>query len=226
MVALFQLFEFAYQDGFLFYDRSGALSRKLQELLPGLTVKRTTFDQRDFALPSQEIELFFGCAQSQIQTLSPGQEDFPSTATAFLQAVTQGLELSQLSEFRFRYVLGKACETNEEAQQLIWPLVPQETKEKLSTLAEPAQYRALQSEYIIKNLACQSRLAILDLEPHPRLAKAGAERGKTMPHITFQLDVRGLLPIPLTGFDAEAFMKNVSQNQAREVLEKLAPHLS
>jgi hypothetical protein len=39
MISLYQLFEFFYPDGFLFYDRSGALSRRLQELLPGLVIK-------------------------------------------------------------------------------------------------------------------------------------------------------------------------------------------
>jgi hypothetical protein len=102
MVPLFQLFEFSYSDGFLFYDRSGALSRRLQEALPGLAFKTASFDQRDFVLPAEDLDLFFGIAVSRIQTMAPGQRDFPSVATRFLQVVAEVLEVSQLKEFHFR----------------------------------------------------------------------------------------------------------------------------
>ena len=114
MVALFQLFEFSYQDGFLFYDRSGALSRRLQDSLPGLAYKTASLLQRDFVLPAEDLDLVFGIAYSRIQTLAPGHEDFPPTAARFLQIVTDVLEVSQLTEFHFRYVLGRLCDSDEE----------------------------------------------------------------------------------------------------------------
>ena len=145
MVPLFQLFEFAYPDGLLFYDRSGTLARRLQEILPGLTIKTSTLDQRDFTLPAGDIELFFGIARSYIQTLAPDQQEFPSTAANFLQIVTEVLEISRLVDFRFRYVLGKPCDSEEEAQKLMWPLVPEETKAKLHSLKETRFWQALQT---------------------------------------------------------------------------------
>lgn len=102
MIPFFQLFEFSYSDGLLFYDRSGTLSRRLQESFRGLAFKTSSIDQRDFVLPAEDIELFFGIAVSRIQTLAPGQQDFISTAANFLQIVTEVLEISQLKDFHFR----------------------------------------------------------------------------------------------------------------------------
>lgn len=226
MIPFFQLFEFSYSDGLLFYDRSGTLSRRLQESFRGLAFKTSSIDQRDFVLPAEDIELFFGIAVSRIQTLAPGQQDFISTAANFLQIVTEVLEISQLKDFHFRYVLGRPCESDEDAQRLLWPLVPEETKAKLHTLAEPPRWRALQAEFLIGNLAWESRIAIIDLVPHRKLAVGKTEPDKAVPHITFHVDVRGLAPIALTEFDAEAFMKNVREKQTQDILSKLAPHLS
>jgi len=117
MIPLFQLFEFSYLDGLLFYDRSGTLSRRLQERFPGLAFKGSVLDQRDFVLPAEDLELFFGITLSHIQTLNPSQPEFPSIAAGFLRIVTEVLELSQLHSFHFRYVLGKPCESDEEAQR-------------------------------------------------------------------------------------------------------------
>ncbi len=226
MVQLFQLFEFSYPDGFLFYDRSGALARRLQEALPGLAYKTASLDQRDFVVTAEDLDLFFGIAISRIQTMAPGQQEFPSTAASFLQIVTEVLEISQLKEFHFRLVLGKPCDSDDEAQKLMWPLVPEETQAKLHSLAEPRQWQALQGEFLVGNLACQSRIAIINLVPHPKLAVGKVEPGKLVPHITFHVDFRGLSPIAVSDFDAEAFMKNVRESHAREILAKIAPHLS
>jgi hypothetical protein len=226
MVALFQLFEFSYPDGFLFYDRSGALSRRLQEALPGLAFKTAAFDQRDFVLPAEDLSLFFGVAVSRIQTVAPVHEEFPSLASRFLQVVTEALEISQLKEFHFRFVLGKPCESEKAAQALMWPLVAEETRAKLHSLAPPPQWQALQSEFLLGNLACQSRIAVIDLVPHPKLVLGRTEPGQAVPHITLHFDFRGLDPIALAEFDAEAFMKNARESHAREILAKLAPHLS
>ena len=64
--------------------------------------------------------------------------------------------------------------------------------------------------------------------PHLRITDTvgKVEPGHSVPHITFHLDLRGLAPIALAEFDAEAFMKNARESHAREILAKLAPHLS
>ncbi len=226
MMPLFQLFEFSYPDGLLFYDRSGTLSRRLQESFPGLAFRASSVDQRDFVLPSEDLDLLFGIAFSRIQTLAPNQQAFTSTAASFLQIVTEVLEISQLKDFHFRYVLGKPCESDEAAQRLMWPLVPEETKAKLHALAEPGRWRALQAEFLVGNFACESRTAIIDVVPHRKSAEGKAEPGIPVPHITFHVDFRGLAPIGVAEFDAEAFMKNVRDKHTQEILSKLAPHLS
>ena len=83
-------------------------------------------------LPADDLSLFFGIALSRIQTVAPGQEEFPSLASRFLQLVTESLEVRELKEFHFRLVLGRACASEKEAQELMWPLVAEETKAKLS----------------------------------------------------------------------------------------------
>ncbi len=226
MMPLFQLFEFSYPDGLLFYDRSGSLSRRLQGSFPGLAHKTSSLDQRDFVLPTEDLELLFGITLSRIQTMSPGQQEFPSTAASFLRIVTEVLEISQLRDFHFRYVLGKPCESDEAAQRLMWPLVPEETKAKLHALAEPGRWRALQAEFLVGNLLCESRTAILDVVPHRKSAEGKADPGKAVPHITFHVDFRGLAPVGVAEFDAEAFMNNVRDKHTQEILSKLAPHLS
>jgi hypothetical protein len=226
MTPLFQLFEFSYPGGFLFYDRSGSLARRLQESFPGLSFKSSTQDQRDFVLAAEDLELFFGIALSRIQTLEPGHKQFPATASRFLQLVAEVLEINQLTNFHFRYVLGRPCETAEEAQSLMWPLVPEETKVKLSTVAPPADWRALQAEFLLGGFACESRTAVIDLVPHRKLAWTKTDSTKPVPHITFHADLRGLSPISVADFDAEAFMNNVRDKHTQDMLSKLAPHLS
>ena len=209
----------------MFYDRSGALSRRLHESLPGLMTKKATFDQRDFSQPSEELDLFFGIVACHVQTLKPKKEDFASIAAGFLRAVTEVLEINQLLDFRYRTVIGKPCASDEEAQKLMWPLVPEDTKAKMSKVAEPAQWQGFQGDFVIQNLSCQSRVAILSLVPHIALDAQGAAAGQAVPHITFQFDVRGLVPVDVASFDAEGFIKNVRDNQSQEILSKLAPHL-
>jgi hypothetical protein len=226
MVPLFQLFEFTYPNGFLFFDRSGIVSRRLQEMLPGLVFKSATADQRDLTLPAGDVELLFGVSFSRIQTIVPDSQDFPMIAANFQQIVTEHLEITQLNSFYFRYVLGKPCESEEEAHKLMWPLVPEETKAKMSSVVEPAKWNAIQGEFRLANFACQSRIAILTLFPHKQLLPPGARSDQQVPHITFQLDIRGVVPIETAKFDAEAFMKNVRENHAKEILTKLAPHLA
>jgi hypothetical protein len=226
MVPLFQMFEFSYADGSLFYDRSGALARRLQEALPGLTLKNSTLDQRDFALPAEDLELFFGIAISRIQTASPGQPGFARIAAGFLQSVAEVLELSLLKDFHFGLVLGRPCVSGDEAQRLMWPLVPEETKTRLQSLATPRQWRALQGEFIEGNLGCQTRIAIIDMVPHPKLAGENAQPAVVVPHITFHFDYRGLAPVPVSGFDAAAFIQHVCDRLTREIVDKLAPHLA
>lgn len=226
MVPLLQLFDFSYPNGLLFYDRSGGLCRRLQDILPGLTLKDATLQQRSMVLASQDMDLFFGVAQAGIQSLEAGQEEFPAIAVTFLQAVTEVFEIARLNEFRFRYVMGKPCASEAEAQNLMWPFVDQETQTRLHSLAEPPNWRAFQAEFVRDNFAIQTRIAIMDLLPHRSVAAGNADPGAQVPHITFHLDVRGLSPIEVAQLDAKAFLRNVIDIRTKEILTKLAPHLT
>lgn len=224
MVPLFQLFDFSYTDGLLFYDRSGALSRRLESLLPGLALKNASVDQRDFVVPARGIDLLFGIRFSRIQALGPSQSDFPAVAAGFLRALADTLDISRLREFHFRLVLGRPCASDDEAQSLMWPFVAEETRAKLAAVAKPHSWRAFQAEFVRDNLACQARVAIIDLAPdHTGFGNAPTA---SVPHITFHVDFKGLTPIRLDEFDAEAFMKNIHETHASELLSSLAPHLS
>lgn len=225
MVSLFQLFEFSYPDGSLFYDRSGMLARRMQDALPGLAMKNSTLDQRDFVLPAEDLELFYGIAFSRIQSASPGDQGFAHRAARFLQMVAEVFELHHLNEFHFRLVLGRTCASDDEANRLMWPLVPEETQAKLQSLTSPRHWRALQGEFIEGNLGCQSRIAIIDMVPHPKMAGQQALPAVAVPHLTFHFDYRGLAPVKLAAFDAAAFIQHVSDDLTQGIISKLAPHL-
>ena len=109
---------------------------------------------------------------------------------------------------------------------MIFTLVPEETKNKLLSLAVPSNWQALQAEFIFANLACVARTAIIDLAPYRKMTGAKPAENRPVPHITFQVDCRGLAPIKASQFDAEAFMKNVRDSHTRDILAKLAPHLA
>jgi len=226
MVSILQLFEFSYLNGFLFYDRSGILSRRLQELLPGLSLKTSSLDQRDFVSRTEEIDLLFGIALSGIQTLLPDNHGFASTATKFLQIVSESLEITQLKDFRFRYVLGKPCKSEQEAQDLMAPLIPEDAKAKMRALTGLPNWSAVQGEFQYGNLSWQSRTAIVYLIPHEKVRSAELKSGTEIPHLTVQLEARGIAPIELAKFDAEAFINNVRENYSREIISKLSPHLA
>jgi len=226
MVPLLQSFDFSYADGLLFYDRSGALARQLQQIIPGLILKDAATDQRELSSPQEEIDLFFGIRVARIQTFSPGKSDFSSLAASFLGVVAETMEINQLSDFHFRHILGRPCASLEEAQELMWPLFPEETKAKLHAVAQPSQWRAAQYEFLLGNFAVQGRVAVMDLIPHASLLPAGASPGEQIPHITFHLDMRGFVPIDVAEFDAKAFIENVRVKHTEEILSKLAPHLA
>jgi len=227
MVSLFQLFEFSYQDGVLFFDRSGALARRLQTLFPGLVARNYTFEQRDFSLPGEDLDLFFGTALCRIQTLAPSHDGFPRMAASFVQAVSEVFEIGELKEFRYRHVLGKPCASQEEAQALMWPMVPDETKAKLDSLKKPRRWDALQVEFTIGHFVCQSRIAVIEMVPHRSLVPAGTSptAPTPLPHITFHVDYKGSVPIDVADFDAAAFIQKVCTSHTDEILTKLAPHL-
>jgi hypothetical protein len=119
MVPILQAFEFVYPNGFLFYDKSGALSRRLHDLIPGISYKSATVDQKDFHLPDSSVELFFGIAVAHIRSLVLSDDGFPILARRFLEAVSEVFEIPALNEFRFRIVYGRPCASYEEAEALM-----------------------------------------------------------------------------------------------------------
>lgn len=228
MDSLLQLFEFSYPDGFLFYDHSGALSRRLQEIFPGLSLslKDSSVAQRNFVLPAEDLDLFFGVSLAHIQTLAPQPQDFAQKAALFLQALSETLDINQLADFRFRQVIGRICSTVEEAQELLWPLVAAETKATMQSLDPSARWFAVQGEFVQGNFVHETRFAVMNLVPHPPSAPAGVVPGTVLPHFTCHFDVRGIAPIAVSEFDANAFIENVRRSQSQEILAKLAPHLA
>ncbi|HTI69318.1 MAG TPA: hypothetical protein VMF06_05105, partial [Candidatus Limnocylindria bacterium] len=134
MVSLFHLFEFSYPDGMLFFDRSGLIGQRLQAAFPGLLVKSTATDQRDFVLHEKSLDLYYGFSTAHIQSLAPNCSDFPEIAQKFFQIVVSTLEISVIKEFRFRYVVGRPCDSPEQAQQLLLPHIPQETQTQLGKI--------------------------------------------------------------------------------------------
>jgi hypothetical protein len=177
-------------------------------------------DQLDFTSSAYGIDLLFGVTISGIQALALMQQEFPSTAAGFLRAITELLEITELNTIRYRYMIGQPCESDQDAERFFWPLVPQETREKLSSFKNVTTWQALQAEFVIQNLACQSRLALTPL------SQRTGETTRVVRHITFQTDFQLLTPIAVADFDATAFIKNLRDEKIKEILSKLAPHIS
>ncbi len=167
MISIFQQFEFTYPNGELFYERSGQTTRRLREVFPNIEIKKELeTHQREFSEPDLNLKLFFGVRWAQIQSLATADKDFPQKAALFAQIITDALELDRLSSFSFRHVLGRPCSSQEKAQALMWPMVPDEHKKKLESLSPLPSYTSLQAEFTQGNFAFESRLAIMQLIPH------------------------------------------------------------
>jgi hypothetical protein len=222
MIPLLQYFEFTY-TGWLFWDRSGWIARRLSEIYPGWNYRNQAVDQREFVDTNKSIELFFGIAVAGIQTMSDPNGGFPQMASNFMNVITEGLEVNTLNQFRLRHVLGKYCTDRRQAEELMWRATGPEIRNQLAPLDEgKREWQALQTEFTLHNVACQTRLAILDLA----LDQTGAltpKGGKTSPYFTSSFDARGLVPVPIAKFDTEAFIKNISDSHLADIDKRLNP---
>ena len=223
---ILHLFEFAYPDGALFLDRAGSLCKRLQERLPGLTLKTVERNQIDLTLPGEGLEAYAGVVRSSIQTIRPTRLDFAALAADFLELTAEVLELKFLQEFRFRYVAGRECGSYEEANKVLLQLVHPETQAKMALIREPASWSALQGEYRMGNFFVVDRIAVMDLEPSRNSGDAPASPPGAVPHITAQIDVRGLAGIAIGDFDAKAFISSFCTKYTEELLAKLGINLS
>jgi hypothetical protein len=226
MTPLFQQFQFRYADGDLFFDRSGTLARKLKELHPDLERGEARFDQRDFSVPNKDLEMFFGTSVAAFKSYLPGDEGFPSMAAEFSRAVSSTFEITDWSWFSFRLVLGKPCASYEEAHSLLMPLVPEEWRKSMVSVAALPQWNSFQAEYVEGSFAFETKFAILDLRPHPSFGLAATGSGDTVPHVTFHFEAKGRYPISVSDFDPKSFIDIVRDSQSGEVLAKIAPFLS
>jgi hypothetical protein len=194
MVSLYQEFEFVYPDGELFYDRAGALSRRLKELFPGLQAKPAEYDQRQFTLAFPSLNLLFGVAVSRATSVAVDDKEFAARAATFFKEVCDQFELNELNRFTYKQIVGRPCSTPEEAQELMWPLVPEEQKTKLANVAPLPAWKALQAEMIQGAFLILTRTEVMNLIPAPDL-DVGGRLWKKMANIIFpQVQFAGASP--------------------------------
>lgn len=226
MEPLLHSFEFAYPDGYLFLDRTGVLCHRLRALFRGLEIKNLERTQVDLRNPADGLDLYSGAFRSSIQTVAPSTVDFAVAAAGFLGLIADALELTHLQEFKFRHVLRRACTSLDEANALMWPFVPPETRDRLQSVAPAGEWRAVQGEYAHGPLAFLDRIEILHLLPSPRSPSPENPISETVPHIVFHSEVRGTASMPVAELDVQAFIRNISRRHTEEVLSKVAPQLS
>lgn len=169
MVTLYQEFEFVYPNGDLFYDRSGALARRLYDIFPGLAWKETELSQREFSIPSQQLHLLFGVTLSRLQTFNSEEKDFGSNAAALVDSVSEFLEIETLSRFSFKHVIGMPLATFEQANELMWPIVGEDRKAKLASVSPLPTWTSLQGQFTQGPFAFESRIAVMNLTAPPHL---------------------------------------------------------
>ena len=163
MFALLNRFDFSYPDGDLFFDKSGLLSRRIRQIFPDLTAKSREFNQREFEVPSNGLQLLFGAAFSRIQSFASEDPNFGQNAAAFLDVVCETLELSSLNQFHFEQVLGFTCSSRHHAQDLMLPLIPEEQRIKMASLAPLTSWTSLQSTFTHGDFAVESKFSVLSL---------------------------------------------------------------
>lgn len=223
MISLFQKFEFRYPTAYLFFDRSGALSNHLAQKFPGLVEKDTSLRQRDFTAAG-DVEMFFGSNVSRIQSLAAEDEGFPEKSADFLKLVAEVFEISVLERFSFKHVIGRSCQSLEEANLQMMTLISDEQKAKMAAVSPLPQWRSLQGEFLHGSFVCEHRITIMHL-PYRGQNPESAD-GEIKPHITFHFEQTGVDSIAVSDLDAAAFMDNVRSTLTREFLAKLAPQLS
>jgi hypothetical protein len=219
---LFHLFEFAYPDGDLFRDCSGALARRLKEVFPGLQTKASQIDQIDMTLPDGSLALFYGTAVAQIQSLSGDSEKFDEDVVSFLNEVSEILELHTLREFRYIYVIGSPCSSSAEAYQLMWPLISEENQRRFQSMDPKPVYKSFQAEFEVGGVNCLTKICVMNLGTE---GLDGKRSEGTTPHITVHMTFQGFAPIASEDFDAKHLMQHLREAPSAEVVAKLTPHL-
>jgi len=225
MISLFQKFEFRYPTAYLFFDRSGALSNHLAQKFPGLAEKDTALRQRDFTA-SGDLEMFFGSNVSRIQSLATEDEGFPEKAAAFLKLVAEVFEIPVLERFSFRHVMGRSCNSLDEANQQMMMLISDDQKAKMAAVSPLPQWRTLQGEFSLAAFDCEHKISIMRLPTRTNDLPTGASAGEMRPHLTVHFEQTGVDPIGVSELDAAAFMENVRSKLSCEILAKLAPQLA
>lgn len=186
MVSLFQEFEFVYPEGELFYDTSGALTRRLREVFPGMVWKETELSQRQFSVPSQQLSLLIGVAVSRLQTIRTEESDFGAKAALFLESVSEFLEIDTLNRFSFKHVIGMPVSTDTQAQELMWPVLGEDLKAKLASVSP--SWSSVQGEFTQGPFTYEARITVMDLTPPPHweVGKALVEKMRNITFPAFQ----------------------------------------
>ncbi|MBL9173851.1 MAG: hypothetical protein JNL10_09975 [Verrucomicrobiales bacterium] len=224
MTPVFEQFQFIYPGGALFFDHAGSLCKRLQSIDRALTIKEAERLQIALHDPSAGIDLAFGIRASTIQVLRNPALEFAQIAKEFLSMTAATFELTDLSEFSYELVLGRECSDRAEAQALMLPLIPEESRMKLEKLASSGAWRAIQTEYERDGFEILHRFGVLDLTPEVGV-RADSVSPRTTPHITVRSNVRCLNPTKIEGLDIEVFIRSMRAGLTEDLLTKLAPHL-
>ena len=163
MVSLFQEFEFNYPNGDLFYDKSGVLSRSLRDVFPELVAKDTDINQREFS--AQDFQMLFGIVLARLQTLVVDNEEFGHKAAQFLALVCDHFEIGILNGFSYKHILGTPLSTFEQANDLMWPIIGEEQKAKMASIAPLPSWKSIEGEFVQGPLTFESRIAVMNLMP-------------------------------------------------------------
>jgi hypothetical protein len=146
MKVLLQLFEFSYPGGSMFLDRSGELCRRVATRWPGLSLVSIEPTEVKLHGASMGLEVWVGVRTAALQVTSPMEGGFAEAAAGFASDVWDVLQLNMVESFRLKQVTGRACASKAEAAELMSPLVPRESQERLQGIAAQPEWRAVQAE--------------------------------------------------------------------------------
>ncbi|EDY15789.1 hypothetical protein CfE428DRAFT_6682 [Chthoniobacter flavus Ellin428] len=223
---LLREFEFDYADGYLFWDKSGRVARRLLQTFPDMLHKESAVDQKTFASRNGTEDFFYGVRVAHLRVFSGDAGAFRQKAAAFAQAIFEEFDVEVLTGFRFRLVLGWPCETYDEAQRLMHKLVPLESVEKLTTGLQGFDAQGIQVELKKAPWFITARFSVIEYpEQTPEIPGVPSLPVRNIPHVAASVQSDGTQPLKSKDLDVVALLDNLESGVAAELLQKLSPEI-
>lgn len=204
-------FEIEYADGYQFWDKAGRVARDLAQAIPGLRLRNQQIDQRDFFLPANSGELFYGIRVASLRSFVEDASEFHKQADLLVEILSEELELHALTRVQFQVVLGWPCKSLEEAYALAMKLLPSE----IGQTVKSGEFQAAQLEVRKGAAVIMTRYTTLDVAPP----------GLQTPHFAVVVRYDMFEPVAAREFKAALMLDQIENSVAADLLKRIKDQL-